>query len=408
MTTQLQKLTSLIRHSEKAVLMDHVLRLTCLVNQQILADAKIISETKSIRIYQNGTELFKEFDDLPIGSEIDFFVSGTQSSTAHVSQNLDDFLAYQDGIFLSSSRPQEWYLIDEDYLSGEPIKSPLVDAYVRLPALLAFFRDVFDFVAPKGTREVLVVLAGKKSEIPIFYKASDLSRYPSDSSIENVRDDILHAPQIAAKKELFKRSVVRFLEGVEMEARFIALFSGLEVITRSYEADRDNFFSEFEFEKLAEQFERKRQEFMLKVDAVCGDLLTKVLAVPIGQAIVVSQYKDTGGALGNVSLLVGSALFTLIGIAFVLNQVHSIKEIRSNATREKREIENKYPLLHGRVSTTYTAVLTRVNWYGRALPVLVTVLLFAGFFVSLAGFDRVAPCNGCIESAAISLVKPLP
>jgi hypothetical protein len=398
MPSLLQKLVSLTRESESASLQDDSLRLICHLSSDVLRSIKDIAQTKSVRLYKDGDEIFTEFDDMATGSIIELRISGVQTSVCHVAQNIHGFLAYQDGVFLSSSRPQEWYLIDEDFLSGEAADNPVVAAYERLPSFIALLREIFDFVAPHGTREKFVVLSGKKIEIPVAYTVEDLQEIPSNEAIDRVRDDVLSPPQAMAKKELFKRAVVRFLDDIDLYGRFARLTAGFDVVVRSYEANRDNFFSEFEFEKLAEQFERKRQEFMLKIDAVCGDLLTKVLAVPVGQAIVVSQYKDAA-VFGNVALLTGSTIFTLIGIAYVSNQVHSIREIRSNAKREKKEIEVKYPALHARVAGTYGAVLRRVNWYGRVVPALVTALLFAGFLVSLAGFNRMAPCSGCVERA---------
>jgi hypothetical protein len=397
MASSFEKLVSLVRKSDSAALLDHVLWLTFHITPGVLEEVVAIAENKAVRTYVDNAEVF-DFEHLKDAKVVRCSISGVESHTAFVAQNLEKFLRHQGGIFLSTEHPDEWYLIDEDYWSVEQPSNDLLSAYKRLPGLLSFLKETFDFVAPDGVREKYILLAGSKIEIPISYSARDLARVPSDGALVELRDDIFSPPQVLAKKELFKRAVSRFIGSVDCDDRFVAMLGGFGIIAKSYSADRDNFFSEFQFDKLAEQFERKRQDFMLKIDSVCGDLLTKVLAVPIGQAIVVSQYKSGSEVFGNVALLAGSAIFTAVGMAFVLNQVHSIREVRASARREKDEIEIKYPALNQRVKNTYGSVLRRVNWYGRALPALVIILLAMGFVVSLAAYDRVEPCNGCIRT----------
>ena len=139
---------------------------------------------------------------------------------------------------------------------------------------------------------------------------------------------------------------------------------------------------------------------MLKIDSVCSDLLTKVLALPVAQAIVVSQYKD-GAVLANLALVFGSAIVSLLGVAFISNQIHAIREIRKSAMRERDEVAERYPDLYKRIDGSYKQVIVRLALYARLLPAMVALLLLVSFLFSVSGYDQAAPCSGCVAKTLL-------
>lgn len=402
MATPIANVAALIEKGTLPELVNGDLRVVCEVDADLPQLLQDIHPQHSVRVFRDEIEIH-DFDDLRLGDSVKVHVRKVQSAQAYVGESLDGMLSYQGGQFLVKE-PREWYLIDESRMRGQVPASLAVQGYARVPEFLAFLRGVLDFVAPNGVIEVFVILVSRRLDVPVRYAAADLAKMPSIDEFEEVRDDVLANPQSRAKRELLKRAIVNFLEPVPENERFGALMRGFSSVKKSYEASRDNFLSDFEFEKLSERFEQRRQEFMLKLDGLCGDLLNKVIAIPIGQAVVVSQYKTGNAGLANAALLFGSALFTVIGFAFVINQVHSIREVRDSAKREVVEVESKFPSLYARIEHTYGAVLYRLRWYARLIPALVSLLLLAGFGFSVAGFDAVEPCSGCVRSAISDLL----
>lgn len=405
MSVQLERIVSVIRSGSRPVLDGDALSVRIQAGVELLNTLEAIHASNTVRVFDNGIELYVELQEIQVGRLIDVTVARVQGQSFHLAQNLAELVEYQGGRFLVH-RPPAWYLIDEDFLNGEPTESVSIGGYNRLPEFLSFFEAVADFTSTHETRRSYVFLANERLDVPVVCGAAALAELPTSDEIRILVDEVLAPPQVKAKKGLYKRALLRYLDSVSDEGRFEASVRGFATITKSFEASRDNFLSDFEFDKLTERFERKREEYMLKIDAVCGELLTKVLALPVAQAIVVSQYK-AGAPLSNVALLVGSGIVAILGAAFVSNQVHAIGEIRTNAKRERQDVERRHPELYSRIRNSYDSVLHRLSVYGRALPGIVIVVLLLSFVISLFGFDQVEPCDGCIKSALGSVADVL-
>lgn len=405
MTVQLDRIVSVIRSGLRSVLIADALSVRIVAGVELLNTLEAIHDANTVRVFEGGVELYVELREIEIGRIVDVTVARVQTQSFHLAQNLAELVEYQDGRFLTHS-PDAWYLIDEDFRSGEPAKNLGIDGYNRLPEFLSFLGSVADFTSTHEVRRSYVFLAQERLDVPVVCGATALVQLPTSEEIRILVDEVLAPPQAKAKKGLYKRALLRYLDSVPDQGRFEALVRGFATVTKSFEASRDNFLSEFEFDKLNERFERKREEYMLKIDAVCGELLTKVLALPVAQAIVVSQYKD-GASLSNVALLVGSGIVAALGAAFVSNQVHAIREIRANAIRERQDVERRHPELHLRIRNSYDSVLHRLSVYGRVLPGIVFAVLLVSFLISLLGFDRVEPCRGCIKSVFDSVSEGL-
>ncbi|WP_353098180.1 hypothetical protein [Stenotrophomonas lactitubi] len=392
MSATFSKVIRLIGKALSARVEDGDLILEMLSSKHIFEEIDALDDHYTIRVYSGGIEIYGR-EDLASTSQIVLHVQRVQSAQHFIANSLDALISYQGGVYLSRP-PGDWYLIREKYRKGDASGgSPQVDGYLRLPYLLEFMREAFDFSAHEGVVERMIILGGHRFDLPIAMNAPSLELCPSRELIESVRDDVLSRPQRKAKERLFKKAVEAQLSDVAENNRFTVFLHHFDRIVRSYEASRDNFISEFEFDKLKERFESRRHEFILKIDGICGDLLTKVLAVPIAQALVVGQYKADGPVILNVALLLGSLIFTIIGAFFVANQIHSLSELRKTVVAERNEVELKHPDLHRRISDTYSAVLSRAKWYGRIIPWSVAVLLIISFGMSVMAFGKYPPGN---------------
>jgi len=353
-----------------------------------------IHELNSVRVFDpTGVEIHDDFMVLEVGLKCRVHIARVQGSTFHFAENLGGLLAFQGGQYLYS-RPAFWYLIEEDHAWDEATTNSRILGLKRIGALVELLESAADIVTTQGVHKVFVFLGNERVNVPLQYAASDLEEVPGSEDIEASREELLTPPRVKLKLALYKGALARHLGSVEEKLRFVALMKGFSTIERAYSANRDNFLSEFEFEKLNEKFERKREEYMVRIDAICGDLLTKVLALPVAQAIVVSQYKD-GADFANAALIAGSFILSILGIGFVANQVHAIREMRAAAARERDEVKAKHPELFVRIKGSYGAVLTRLRFYARLLPITVSVLILLSFFISALGYDAVSPCRGC-------------
>lgn len=401
MSVQLQRIVEVIRQGREPVVRGDLLYVFVRATPRIKELLADIHEGNAVRVFAGDVEQYEDFADLDDQADFRVSIAQIQGAVFHVAQDFASFLDYQEGRFLVEP-PASWYLIKSNYLSGEVAKSEEVKGYLRLPQFLELLEEVSDFCSVKDVVKFYVFLADQRFDLPIVCEPGALKKVPSVEAIEALREDVFVKPRQPAKRELLKRSMVRHMRSIEERSRFSSLLRSFPSVVASYEAARDNFVSEFEFEKLNEKFERKREEYMLKIDSVCSDLLTKVLALPVAQAIVVSQYKD-GALLANLALVFGSAIVSLLGVAFISNQIHAIREIRKSAKRERDEVAERYPDLYKRIEDSYKQVIFRLALYARVLPAIVGLLLLLSFLFSVSGYDQTAPCSGCVARGLLGL-----
>ncbi|WP_414616939.1 hypothetical protein [Stenotrophomonas muris] len=394
MSVQLQRIVEVVRQGREPVVRGDSLYVFVRATPRIKELLADIHEGNAVRVFAGDVERYEDFADLDDQADFRVSIAKIQGTAFHVAQDFASFLNYQEGRFLVEP-PAAWYLIKSNYLSGEDAESEDVKGYLRLPHFLELLEEISDFSSVKGVTKFYVFLADERFDLPIVCEPGSLKKVPSVEAMETLREDVFVKPRQPAKRELLKRSIVRHMRSMEERSRFPLLLRSFPSVVASYEAARDNFVSEFEFEKLNEKFERKREEYMLKIDSVCSDLLTKVLALPVAQAIVVSQYKD-GALLANLALVFGSAVVSLLGVAFISNQIHAIREIRKSAKRERDEVAERYPDLYKRIENSYKQVIWRLALYARLLPAMVGLLLLVSFLFSVSGYDQAAPCAGCV------------
>ena len=344
---------------------------------------------ESLAELADGTELSLRWDDVVSG---DFMV-------------LPDLAALLDlrPSHLSHA-PANFYLINEDYAPGDAKVPERVAAYLRIPKLIGFLKEAADAEVPKQSRLCLMFLAGKKLEVPVSYGITDLNSVPAEAVIEDFREALASKPHVDQKRELLKRVLIRRLQDVSEAKRFSRLLAGFDDIRKSFSADLDHFLSEFDFEKVREQFGRKRLEYMLKINSTIGDLVSKLLAIPIAQGIVAAQFKaDASHTASNVALLAGAIIFTVIGFVLVFGHAHSLREIKREVQKEDDETQKRHPELYDRIKGDYRSIIWRASVFAPIIVALAVGLLLVGIAFTLAAFDHFAPCEGCIRRVPESI-----
>ncbi len=398
-------LVSLIRQSSRVVVDGFSLQLYCRNTPANRLHLERISEWKEPQCTVEGARLRGDLTEVPDGTFVEVRFRDISGNNKLVVSDITYLLQFQNGFFLCAP-PQEYYLVAEKYAPGDSVVPERVGDYLRVPRLLKFLKSVADAEIDRGGRLYLVFLSGKKLDIPVIYSASDLCTVPSLAMIEELEESVLSKPHQQTKSELFKRALTRRLQDVAESKRFSRVLAGFDELRKSFNADLDHFLSEFDFERLREQFEQKRLEYVLKINAAIGDLVSKLLAIPIAQGIVAAQFKaDATHAMSNLALMVGSLIFTMIGVVLVLGHSNSLREIKREVVREELDARSRYPDLHKRIHNCYSSVLWRARWFAPSIVVLALVLLAVGFFFSLAAFDQFEPWRGLLGETVDSAIS---
>ena len=356
---------------------------------RLVADAAAYRQAD---FYIGAQQQHRTLSTIPAGTEIELRFEGLTSNQKVFSQCLVSLLSYQQGLFLSNA-PPEYFLLEEQYATGDAHVPDTVQAYQRIPKLCELIRSVADVVLDDGTPSpTFVVLGGKRMDIGVNYNISALMAFPAATSIEALAVELQGPPFVDAKKSLFKKVIVRLLETVPQERRFTELVKRFDVARQLFAADFDLYSTEFNFEKVRESFEQKRLAFVLQLNNTTSDLLGKMLAIPIGQGLIVSQLKsDPAASVGNMALMLGSFVFAAFAVLLIVNQQQSLKQIKAEIEMENEVLERRFPQLYQRVEEMFKALRRRASLHTWAFPVVVLTLLIATTAYSGYAFLRVPP-----------------
>ncbi|UGB46601.1 hypothetical protein LQ772_04715 [Frateuria edaphi] len=368
------------------------LRIEIETDQEVDRLAVAASAYRHPDIYVGGRQQHRALSTIAPGTVVELRFDGLTSNQKVIAQSLEQLLSYQQGLFLYKA-PPEYFLLHEGYATGDDHVPDLVRAYQRVPRLFELIRTVSDVVLGDGTAApTFVVLGGKRLDFAAKYDIETLKILPPVDSVDALSIELQSPPFVEAKKSLFKKALVRLLEATPQEQRFAELVKRFEAARQIFAADFDLYSTEFNFEKVRESFEQKRLAFVLQLNATTSDLLGKMLAIPVGQGIIVSQLKnDPEAAVGNIALLFGSWVFAAFAALLLFNQCHSLKQIKQEIKIENDSLETRFPQLHRRISEMFALLQRRAALHTWAFPAVVAALLIATTAYSTYAFTKVPP-----------------
>ncbi|MCS3358832.1 hypothetical protein NYL07_02925 [Xanthomonas translucens pv. translucens] len=407
MSADFEAIVKLCRRAARNELLGASLHLAIEKNDDVV---RLVDEASAYRvpdIFIGGRQQHEHLSHIADGIEVELRFDGLTSNQKVIAQNLRSMLKYQQGFFLYKA-PPEYYLLDEKYAIGDPVVPGIVQAYQRVPRLFDFIQSISDVTLDSGSPfPSFVVLGGKRLDIVANYSVDVLAKLPPADEIEALIVTVQTAPLLDAKRGLFKKVLVRLLEATPKELRFAKLVERFAAIVQAFEADFDLYQTEFNFEKIREGFEQKRLAFVLQLNATTTDLLGKVLAIPLGQGLIVSQLKDDPNALiGNVALMIGSLVFALLALLLILNQQNSLKQIKLEIKLESEALQARFPQLYERIEDIFKLLRRRATWHIWGFPVVIGLLLLATTVYSGYAFSKVPPWSGNAE--AVSKVPSAP
>lgn len=399
MSADFEAIVKLCRNAVRQELQGASLRIEIANSEDVDGLATQASAYRQPDIYINGIQQHRALSTIAHGTLVELHFDGLTSNQKVIAKSLEDLLRYQQGLFLYRA-PDEYYLLAERYAIGDEVVPESVQAYQRVPKLFEVIRSISDVVLGDGTPSPsFVVLGGKRMDIIAKYGVETLRDFPSTEDIDALSVDLNSLPFIDAKKRLFKKVLVRMLEAVPEEQRLSELVRRFDATRQAFAADFDLYSTEFDFEKVRESFEQKRLAFVLQLNSATSELLGKMLAIPVGQGLIVSQLKvDPSASIGNVALMLGSLVFAAFALLLIVNQHHSLQQIRSEIRLENDAVQRRFPQLYQRIEDMFKVLRRRAALHTWAFPAVVVVLLIATTTYSIYAFMQVPPGNEWIAA----------
>lgn len=340
----------------------------------------------------DGADITKPVASLPEGAEFVLVVHGMVGSNKVVVNSVGDLLRYNQGEFLGGF-PPDYYVIQEDYASGDSSVSLTVLAYKRTIHIISLLKKIADVAPAKAnTAGEAIFFATKKIVIPLRYDASSLQAIPSESEIARLEDELFQEHHKAARLDIFKRVLTRFFDQELEFERFSQFLRRFREVKQAFDADFDIYVSGFSFDKVREDFERKKLEFVVKINSSSSDVMNKLIAIPVGQGLLASQMKsDATSGLANWALFVGSMVFAVIALMLLATQINTLVQI-------KQELNHEGSILKERAQPTYTQLKgmidtlnKRLNLHCYFMPVALVFLLITTTAVTIMAFNHATP-----------------
>ncbi|TAA41482.1 hypothetical protein [Pseudoxanthomonas winnipegensis] len=321
------------------------------------------------------------------GTTIELQVHGVSKTNEVVAQNVGALISYNMGRFQVEA-PETFYLIQEDYALGEGNIPKVVASYLRCIEFAEILKRVGDdFREGTGEPGTVTILTGRKLSIPLTYSQWLLDDVPMEEALAQSRCAIFEDHLKIGRLDAMKRVLVRFLFNVTPKQRFEVLVKSWDEIMQAFLSDFDIYASGFNFDKAREDFERRKLDFVVKMNSTSSDAMTKLIAIPVGQGLLASQMKtDAAYAIVNHALLTASFVFLLVAAMLVTAHILTLRQVGS-------ELRAESDMLRQRAMPTYTQLRpmieqlqTRLRFHQWGVPIVMSILLIVTTGMTLVAF----------------------
>ncbi|MBH1825967.1 hypothetical protein JY460_00880 [Stenotrophomonas maltophilia] len=323
------------------------------------------------------------------GSEIELVVHGVSKAGEVVAQNTGALLSYNMGRFQVEA-PETFYLLQEDYALGEAQVPSLVAAYLRCIEFAEILKRVADdFRAGIGGPSTAIILTGRKLSIPLTYSQWLLDDVPSAEDLSQSRHAIFDDHLKIGRLDAIKRVLVRFLFNVPTEQRFEVLLRSWGEIMQAFLSDFDIYASGFNFDKAREEFERRKLDFVVKMNAASSDAMTKLIAIPVGQGLLASQMKtDAAYTVVNHALLTASFVFLLVAAMLVAAHVLTLRQVGFELKAESEMLRQRALPTYNQLRPMIEQLQTRLRFHQWGVPIVMSILLLVTTGMTLIAYSE--------------------
>lgn len=258
--------------------------------------------------------------------------------------------------------PTHFFLLDEKISDSDPVEAdhPLS----RYRAVLEIIQTLKHAAAFLDIEEsLLVFVSDGKFDIPLQYNANDFQSLSMDdaASIRKLLAGGLHEEQC---KAIMADAVIGMTRHLPESRRFSFLLTHLGDLRKRYEAGFNLFASGFSYQKVRDEVESAKVEFTGKIHKVLSDVQNQLLGIPVATIVVATQMKyakEIGYEFWlNSAVLVGCWVFAFLMIFVLTNQGHTLRVLRIEIDRQKRQIEKEYKSIYPSFADTFLFLNRRV------------------------------------------------
>ncbi|WP_212626157.1 hypothetical protein [Pseudomonas sp. PP3] len=209
--------------------------------------------------------------------------------------------------------PKEFYLSDIDYhyKGGENAPDRIVQYYLDTARFIQEIAKVADHSVLKGKLKA-IFLHGQKIELSLGYTVNDLR--PLDGCQDFYAEFVNAQIHKEQKSSIIKSVLIEMLKTNELDRLTLpCLLKRFSEFVERVNANYQLYVSEFSFEKIRDQVEKEKLDFMLKLNKVFSEIQNQLLAIPVALILIGSQTAPTESiSLHNIFIFLGKRIKWLI------------------------------------------------------------------------------------------------
>lgn len=236
--------------------------------------------------------------------------------------------------------PRAFYLVDDDYLVGEPDPPEALRRLERICELIGLLERLTgtsNSVASEGKGKALLFIlpAGEKSPPKTIQLQTqiglasllgpELSTAPLRELVDPAGNGALHVEE---RRAIFRLAVADVAAGGPQEGMFTHLISHWNDVLAKFRHDVDCYVANFSFDKLRTELANVQTEFSAKLTKVMGDTASRFLALPLPYAALAGILK-LDELLPSYLLFIGAVIVVLLYSATVHNQLLELARTES-------------------------------------------------------------------------------
>lgn len=271
-----------------------------------------------------------------------------------------------------------WYVFESDVASWEADTElcKRIQSVKRLVEALETSAALFDH-----RKMNLIFIKNGRFDIPIRYPYSTLQAMDlpiADALTSELELEDGHSKQ---RKEICCTAICELLAGVPAEIRFSELLLRLSDFRTRFDEGYKLFASSFSFDKIREEAENVKIEYMAKIHKTLSDIQGQLLGIPISTIVVATQFKEASTAPGqfwiNVAVITGATIFCALLFIALWNQRHSLDVIAEEVNRHESGLKRQNEELALKLSSVFEKLRGRVKWHKAALWTVFVVAVAA-------------------------------
>lgn len=281
--------------------------------------------------------------------QITFSVPVT-SSTAPFFFTFEQFLTTKKNLY---APPDCFFIGDLDYLHGNNEKIPdEIKRYFCIIHLIDALSTLSDYShLDSMARNCLIFLSNRIIKLPISYDKDSIRDLPClQNFINNYINDGIHKDQ---KHSIIKSTLSTFLRSIPEGECFEKLLNDFNIFFEEIQSSYEVYVSEFSFEKIKNEAEKKRLEYTLQLNKTLSSVQSQLITIPLSLLVVGTQVvSGKTDDLKNWILLISMVMFSILMWIVTINQRSSISATLTEIKLSKQQLEN-YKGMKERIGKIY-------------------------------------------------------